>query len=200
MKLTKAEEATLLARARTGDEEAFTSLVAPLRDRIYWRAVKAVRCLDEADDVTQETIMRAFTRLQTFRGDARFSSWLYMVASNCIRMHLRKRRRKPAHRIDDYMAEVESSLERAADYTHKLPDEAAIDAEVFTAISESMETLPPQYGTILRLWVEDGMDLNEIHEECGLSVAAIKSRLHRARRRLRDSINAQYGEGALLAA
>ena len=100
-------EAILLERARAGDEQAFAALVSPLRERIYWRAAKAVGDLDEAEDETQETLVRAFTRLDTFRGDARFSSWLYMVGSNCIRMHLRTRRRKGAQRMDDHMPEIE---------------------------------------------------------------------------------------------
>ncbi|MCA9544149.1 MAG: sigma-70 family RNA polymerase sigma factor, partial [Myxococcales bacterium] len=82
-------EQRLLEAARQGDEQAFDELVRPLRDQIYWRAAKAVGDRDEAEDVTQETLLRAFTRLHTFRGDAAFSSWLYMVGTNCIRMHLR---------------------------------------------------------------------------------------------------------------
>ena len=198
--ITKAQEAELLSRARLGDQDAFAALVSPLRDRIYWRAVKAVRDLDEADDITQETLLRAFTRLDTFRGDARFSSWLYMVASNCIRMHLRTRRRRGALRLDDHVNQVETSNHSAIDIPAKLPDEVAIEEQMFMAIDSAMSQLPPQYGSILRLWVEDGLDLKEIHAESGLSVAAIKSRLHRARRRLRDVLDAEYGAGALLAA
>jgi RNA polymerase sigma-70 factor (ECF subfamily) len=198
--ITKAQESRLLRRARNGDERAFASLIQPLRERIYWRAVKAVRDLDQADDITQETMIRAFTRLETFRGDARFSSWLYMVASNCIRMHLRSRRRRFALRLDEHVQQVETSNHNVLEIPNKLPDEKAIDGQTFGAIKSAMSQLPPQYGSILRLWVEDGLDLNEIHEESGLSIAAIKSRLHRARRRLKDQLEADYGEGALLAA
>jgi RNA polymerase sigma-70 factor, ECF subfamily len=200
MMITKDQEKVLLESARQGDEDAFAQLVRPLRDRIYWRAVKAVRDLDEADDVTQETMVRAFTRLDTFRGDARFSSWLYMVASNCIRMHLRTRRRRGAMRIDDHLNEIETGLNNVTELPVRLPDDLAIQNELFGALDDAVSQLPVQYGSILRLWVEDGLDLKEIHERSGLSIAAIKSRLHRARRRLRDSIEAEYGEGALLAA
>jgi RNA polymerase sigma-70 factor (ECF subfamily) len=198
--ITKVQEARLLSEARQGDQDAFAALVSPLRDRIYWRAVKAVRDLDQADDITQETLLRAFTRLDTFRGDARFSSWLYMVASNCIRMHLRTRRRRGALRLEDHLSQVETSNHSAIDIPLKLPDEIAINDQMFEAIDSAMSQLPPQYGSILRLWVEDGLDLKEIEAQSGLSVAAIKSRLHRARRRLRDFLDAEYGEGALLAA
>ena len=126
MVITKEQEKLLLARARQGDEDAFAQLVRPLRERIYWRAVKAVRDLDEADDVTQETMVRAFTRLATFRGDARFSSWLYMVASNCIRMHLRTRRRRGALRIEDHVNEIETGLNNVTDLPLRLPDDIAI--------------------------------------------------------------------------
>ena len=198
--VTKEQERILLRKARHGDEEAFAQLVRPLRDRIYWRAVKAARDLDEADDITQETILRAFTRLETFRGDARFSSWLYMVASNCIRMHLRTRRRRGALRIEEHLNEVESGSNNVTELPVHLPDDLAIQNELFGALDDAVSQLPSQYGSILRLWVEDGLDLKEIHERSGLSIAAIKSRLHRARRRLRDSIEAEYGRGALLAA
>ena len=87
--MKKEEESNLVSRARSGDSIAFERLVSPLKDRIYWRALKAMKDPDEADDIVQEAIIRAYTRLETFRGDSRFSTWLYTVASNCIRMRLR---------------------------------------------------------------------------------------------------------------
>ncbi|MEE2757468.1 MAG: RNA polymerase sigma factor [Myxococcota bacterium] len=198
--VTKKQEMELVDRALLGDEQAFTNLIKPLRDKIYWRAVKALRDLDQAEDVTQETMIRAFTRLSTFRGESRFSSWLYMVASNCIRMHIRSAKRKGALRLDDNITQVETQSHNVLLLPSKLPDEAAEDTQIFTAIEEAIDTLPEQYGAILRLWVEDGLDLREIHEESGLSIAAIKSRLHRARRRLKEQLDARYGEGTLLAA
>jgi len=198
--VTKKQEMELVGRALAGDERAFEDLITPLREKVYWRAVKALRDLDQAEDVTQETLIRAFTRLSTFRGESRFSSWLYMVASNCIRMHIRSARRKSALRLDDNISHVESQSHNVLLLPAKLPDEVAADTQVFTAIERAMDKLPEQYGNILRLWVEDGLDLREIHEESGLSIAAIKSRLHRARRRLREQLDAQYGEDTLLAA
>ena len=68
------------------------------------------------------------------------------------------------------------------------------------ALDDAISQLPPQYGSILRLWVEDGLDLNEIQAHSGLSVSAIKSRLHRARRRIKAAIEARFGPGALMPA
>ena len=193
-------EVDILERARGGDEDAFAQLVEPLRERIFWRAVKAVGDLDEADDVTQETLLRAFTRLDTFRGESRFSSWLYMVGSNCIRMHLRTRRRKGALRYDDHVNEVEGGEMVQAINDRCQPDISAINKEFFCALEEAMSQLPPQYGSILRLWVDDGLDLKEIQQQSGLSIPAIKSRLHRARQRLRDGLESRFGVGLAMAA
>jgi RNA polymerase sigma-70 factor (ECF subfamily) len=198
--MTKEHEQMLLERATQGDLAAFEQLVAPLRDRIYWRAAKAVGDLDEAEDVTQETLVKAFTRLDTFRGDARFSSWLYQVGSNCIRMHLRTRRRKGAYRIDDHLIEAEAGAHPERPSAPATPDRLAMEGQLVDALEAAISDLPPQYGNILRLWVEDGLDLKQIHERSGLSIAAIKSRLHRARRRVKDALESEYGVGALLAA
>jgi len=115
-------------------------------------------------------------------------------------MHIRSAKRKGALRLDDNITQVETQSHNVLLLPPKLPDEVAADTQIFTAIEDAMGNLPEQYGTILRLWVEDGLDLREIHEESGLSIAAIKSRLHRARRRLKEQLDAQYGEDTLLAA
>ena len=201
MRDTRSPESRLLDLARAGDEAAFAELVAPLRERIYWRAAKAVGDLDEAEDVTQETLLRAFTRLDTFRGEAKFSSWLYQVGTNCIRMHLRSRRRRNAWSLEDHLREAEAADDQQslAEPTRR-PDDLAMEGELSLAIASAMDQLPPQYGSILRLWVEDGLDLKQIQEHSGLSIAAIKSRLHRARKRVRDFLDAEYGVGSLVAA
>ncbi|MGB0647100.1 MAG: RNA polymerase sigma factor [Bradymonadia bacterium] len=197
MRISREEETKLVARARLGDEIAFAQLTKPLRDKVYWRALKAIGDADEAEDIAQETMVRAFTRLETFRGDSRFSSWLYMVCSNCIRMHLRTKRRKGALSLDDHIHEYENSRSRD---TEVQPDQAVERTQLFDAIGTAMSQLPPQYGSILVLWVHEGLDLNEIKERSGLSIAAIKSRIHRARGRVRQQIEHRFGEVALLAA
>lgn len=200
MKDERKQEKELLDKARSGDQQAFDRLVQPLRERIYWRAAKAVSDLDEAEDVTQETLIRAFTKLDTFRGDSRFSSWLYQVGTNCIRMHLRSRRRRSAARFEDHVREVEQNDDRPQTAETLPPDRVAMDVELVEALTKAIDDLPPQYSSILKLWVEDGLDLKQIRDKSGLSIAAIKSRLHRARRRVRDAIESEYGTGALLAA
>ena len=199
--MKKKEESLLVERARTGDKIAFEKLVSPLKDKIYWRALKAMKDSDEADDIAQETIIRAYMRLETFRGDSRFSTWLYTVASNCIRMRLRTIRRKGALKIEDNQLEVEKSIADNADYIPALPDKACMNVQMFAAIEEAMNNLPEKYAQVLHMWAYEGKNLKEIHEsEEGASIPAIKSRLHRARRQLRSALDSKYGAGALLSA
>ena len=113
--------------------------------------------------ILHKRLVRAFTRLETFRGDSRFSSWLYMVCSNCIRMHLRTKRRKGALNLDDHIHDYESSESTSGNS----PDRAAERVQLFDAIGSAMSQLPPQYGSILDLWVYEGLDLNEIKERSG---------------------------------
>ena len=191
--LTKSQEAELITRARQGDTHAFTQLVAPLRERIYRRAVKAVRDLDQAEDVTQEALLRSFTRLETFRGDSRFSTWVYSVTSNCILMHLRKRKR-----IAALCLKAEQTSQPTLEIPRKLPDEKVMEKQMFLGIEQAMSQLPSQYGEVLRLWVEESMTLKDIHDECGLSRGAIKSRIYRARKKVKSTLDNEYGQGALL--
>jgi len=200
MRRKKTLERQLIKRARGGDQIAFEDLVRPYRDPLYWRAVKALDDADAADDVVQETFLRAYTRLDTFRGDARFGTWLFTIGSNCIRMHLRRRQRKSANRIEDHLFQVEQESAQSPEARAEQPDRLAIQRQLTGALDDAISQLPPQYGSILRLWVEDGLDLNEIQAHSGLSVSAIKSRLHRARRRIKAAIEARFGPGALMPA
>lgn len=196
----KTLERKLVARARAGDQSAFEALVRPYRDPLYWRAVKALDDADAADDVVQEALLRAFTRLDTFRGDSAFGTWLFTIGSNCIRMHLRRRQRKGANRIEDHLLQVEQESAQSPEARAEQPDRLVLRHQLTGALDDAISQLPPQYGSILRLWVEDGLDLNEIQAHSGLSVSAIKSRLHRARRRIKAAIEARFGPGALMPA
>lgn len=184
-------------RGRAGDQRAFEELVQPLRSPIYWRMVVATGDPDDAEDITQETIVRAFMALGSFRGDARFSSWLHHVSTNCLRMHLRSARRRRSSPIDDHLREVEHAEDSAMTLGNaarpQSPDVVAEGNEMAEILSGAIEALPVAYGSILKLWVEDGLDLREIKERSGLSIPAIKSRLHRARNRIRGIVPQEFG-------
>ncbi|MBU0554245.1 sigma-70 family RNA polymerase sigma factor [Myxococcota bacterium] len=198
MHISQEREAQLLAEAKAGSGRAFRALVEPYREQIYWRAARAVGDLDEAEDVAQETLLRAFTRLETYRGEARFSAWLYQVGANCIRMHLRSRKRRRLSALEEApeILPPEATLLQGR-LSSGEPDQAAMALQLTEAIEEAIEALPPKYKDILNFWVLDGLDLRQIQARSGLSISAIKSRLHRARLQVRDILDGR-GVGALL--
>ena len=105
------DDDALLARYAAGDRAAAQILLDRLAPRVLRLARRLLQDPAEAEDVTQETLLRAFTRLDTFRGEAKFSSWLYQVGTNCIRMHLRSRRRRNAWSLEDHLREAEAADE-----------------------------------------------------------------------------------------
>ena len=155
---------------------------------------------DEAEDVAQETMIRAYIRLETFRGEAKFSTWLYTVASNCIRMRLRTLRRRPMVKIEDNHLEVEKSINDNVNYIPALPDKVYAQAQMFRDIERAMCDMPEKYAETLRMWAYDGLNLKEIKEADGsTTIPAIKSRLHRARKKLKAALEPEYGSSLLSA-
>lgn len=182
-------ERILISKALDGDRGAFTRLVEPLRPLIYRKAVKALRDPDEAEDIAQEVIVRAYTKLHTFRQDSKFSTWLFSICSRCILMHIRSRNRKQAGRIDDVPPGV---LEKCVN--RFLPVQISQeDAYVLSSMKEdirkAINDLPPKYNRVIILWAE-GHDLKQISHITDSSVPAIKSRIFRARNLLRSVLGA----------
>ena len=96
---TKTQELELVKRAKGGDEAAFTALIRPLREKVFWRAVRALRDKDQAEDVTQEAILRAFTRLNTFRvSRALVRGFIWLPATVFVCIFARRNVKEPAAR------------------------------------------------------------------------------------------------------
>jgi RNA polymerase sigma-70 factor (ECF subfamily) len=143
----------------------------------------------EAEDVVQEAFVSTLRHHHQFRGQALPSTWLYRVTYNAALMHLRTRRRKGAESLDALPGEVaEASLSRAAAGTSPAPDplgEVEL-AETRRALDDALSTLRPVDRQIVRMRFVEGMSTEEVASATGLTVAATKTRLHRARAALRD--------------
>lgn len=191
-------EHKLIQEALEGSDRSFEQLVSPLKQIIFRRALKATRDCDEAEDITQEVIIRAFTKLHTFRKESKFSTWLFMVTSNCIRMHLRSKRRRKYVPMEENILEVEEVF--AESVKSVLPDESAAYKQLIFALDRHIDLLPKKYREVLELWARDGFDLREIQSYTGMSIPKIKTRIHRARKKLRAGVNSEFGENRLIAA
>ena len=185
----------LVALAAGGDGAAFSELVHRYQDRVFALALHLLRDASEAEEVVQETFLSALENLAGFRGDAAFSTWLHRVAANAALMRLRRRRRAPEGTVEqpveellprfDAAGRIEASLHH--DWS-KRADEQLEDREVRLAIENAVQNLPEDYRIVFLLRDVEGLSSEEMAEILGISVAAVKSRLHRARLVLREKL------------
>jgi RNA polymerase sigma-70 factor, ECF subfamily len=189
----------LLARAQDGDLSAFEALVEAHRDRVYGLALRMTRSEADAAEITQDTFLSAFQHLKDFRGDAAFGSWTHRIAANYALMRLRHRR--VAQAAEDELAGPEFTERGSLASIPALgwqrgAEEQALDAELRHAIQEATDGLPEGYREVFLLKDVEGLSYEQIAELTGDSVPAIKSRLHRARLALRETIDAYYSSGS----
>ena len=177
----------LVAAARDGDQGAFEELVRQTYVSTYTLAYRLTGNEEDARDVVQETYLRAWKAMRRFRGDAQFSTWLYRITANTASSMTQKRSRARAELLDDAGAEVID--DRLFANPEASSEQSALHARLAAAVAE----LPPKLRTIVVL--KDIYDLphEAIAEELGISVAAAKVRLHRARKRLRDTLFEERG-------
>jgi RNA polymerase sigma-70 factor, ECF subfamily len=174
------DDQALLAGARQGDVDAFAELV-----RRYEHRVRAVllRLLDDdrdVDEATQDCFVQAWRNLDGFRGDAAVFTWLYRIAVNEALARLR-RRRLPTTEIDD-------SPERAPVAADPSPQDAVETGELEAFLAERIRALEPEYRAPLVLRDVIGLTNQEVADVLELSLPAAKSRIHRARMRLREEL------------
>lgn len=193
--LLPTDDSSLLARAQAGDVAAFEGLVARHRARVYGLALRMLNSPDDAAEVLQESFLSAYRNLQNFRGDAQFGSWVYRIAANHSLMRLRHRRvvnQVEAPLDEPQFNERGSLIEEVSDFRDA--EGAAMDKELRGAIEQAAARLGGEYREVFVLKDLEGLSYEEIAELTGVTVAAVKSRLHRARLSLRAAIDRFYAE------
>ncbi len=169
----------LLARARAGDREALEALLAHHQPQIYRFGLKMCRDPEDAKDVLQDTLFAMARGVRDFRGASSVSTWLYTIArSFCIKKRRRSKFAPAGERSLDSDAGVDAS--QFADPA-KTPDEALAGQQVEMALEQAIGALEPRYREVLLLRDVEGLTAAEVAEVLGISVQAVKSRLHRAR-------------------
>lgn len=185
----------LLERAQSGDTAAFERLVALHRDAVFGLALRMTRSEADAAEITQETFLSAYQHLKEFRGEAAFGSWVHRIAANQSLMRLRHQKVVDAAEQDVAGPEFNergSLLDYPSGDWGRRADEKALDVELGVAIQQATDRLPEGYREVFLLKDVDGLSYEEIGQLTGLSVPAVKSRLHRARLALRETIEAFY--------
>jgi RNA polymerase sigma factor (sigma-70 family) len=189
------DEAQLIRDAQRGDLEAFNCLVLAHQSRVFNTALRIMGDPDSASDAAQETFISAFRNLKRYRGGS-FQGWLLRIVTNSCYDELRRRKRRPATSIDDSMREPdadagESGLSLAS--RHEGPEAAAERSELGQAIEDCLRRLPDEFRVVAVLADVQGFDYGEVAQMVGKPLGTIKSRLARARARLRDCLQA-HGE------
>ncbi|CAN5495986.1 RNA polymerase sigma factor [soil metagenome] len=173
--------AALVVRAQSGDDAAFEELVTATHVETYTLARRLTGDDDDARDVVQEAYLRAYRSIGRFRGEARFSTWMYRITANCASTHVGRRRR---HRHDELLEEMV-----VVDTDPDLDPAAQADAsDLRDRVAVALEELPPKLRAVVVL--RDVYDLphEAIAAELGISESAAKVRLHRARKKLKDRL------------
>ena len=176
----------LLARARAGDREALEALLAHHQSQIYRFGLKMCRDPEDAQDVLQDTLFAMARGVRDFRGASSISTWLYTIArSFCIK----KRRRGKFAPVDQRSLDSDVGLEASqlADPA-KRPDEVLAGQQIEAALEHAIGALEPMYREVLLLRDVEGLTAPEVAEVLGISVQAVKSRLHRARLSVRAQV------------
>ncbi len=181
-----ASVAPLIARARGGDTAAFTELVRSCRSLIYRWSVVAIGDPDDAEDVTQEVLVRLHGNLERYRTGSRFTSWLFRITRNAATDRLRSRRRQ--HRL------LEEGRVIHAATTGESPADRVMHDEIERILRSFLEALPGRQRQALDLIDIQGHSPAEAATMLGLDAGTVRTHLHRARRTLRSRLLEEHPE------
>ena len=181
--------------AQKGDLEAFNRLVLAHQSRVFNVALRIMGDPDSASDATQEAFISAYRNVRRYRGGS-FQGWLLRIVTNACYDELRRRKRRPATSIEELSTEPdgdpgEAGLSLAS--RHQGPEVAAEDAELSRAIEDCLRRLPDEFRVVAVLADVQGYEYAEVARMVGKPLGTVKSRLARARARLRDCLR-RYGE------
>lgn len=183
LSFTEQEEANLVAASKKGDQDSFAQLVQQHQRRVFNLVFRMLQQYEEANEVTQETFLAAWLGLPSFRGDARFSTWLYRIAYNCALKQLEQRKRDKAIQMELQTEEMVASS------TQEQRVNAEIESHARQAlVQEQLANLPAKYRIVLVLRHLQDMTYEEMAEILTMPIGTIKTHLFRARNLLKERL------------
>jgi RNA polymerase sigma-70 factor (ECF subfamily) len=192
----KADDLALIERIKHDDYRAFETLVHKYESRIYNHCLKFLNSQEDAEDVLQETFLQVYRSLDSFRGESAFSTWLFKIATNGCLMKIRKKKKVDLVSIDKPIEFDGSTLQREIVDWSQNPSLQHGNDEMRRVLDTIIAELPEDKRVVLVLKDVEGFSNQDIGQMLGMTVAAVKSRLHRARLIMRETLT-RYFEGAL---
>jgi RNA polymerase sigma-70 factor (ECF subfamily) len=191
LQIANRTESELIAAVLAGEIQLYHELIRPYERSVYVMALSYMKNEADAEDVSQEAFIRAFRKLESFRAESKFSTWLISITINEARTRLRRQaivRMEPLDQLPDKDKSISPALLR--DW-REIPSEAVERAEVRNLIRLAVEQLPDIYRQVFLMRDVEELTINETAEALNISIPSVKVRLHRARMRLQKQLAPQ---------
>jgi RNA polymerase sigma-70 factor, ECF subfamily len=189
--IVRDDEAQLVSAAKAGDATAFEELVNRYERKIFRLGLNITQNREDAEDVMQEAFLKSYKNLDRFQGDSRFYTWLVRIAVNEALMKLRKRRPNQVS-LDEPLTADDDPVFREIEDWGPSPEQRFAQTELNTILNEVIGELDPIFRVAFLLRDVEGVSTEETAQILGISVAAVKSRLLRARLKLRQKLNKYF--------
>ncbi len=186
------DEAAVVAQARLGNANAFNELLRRYERKIFRLAMHITQNREDAEDVLQESFLKAYEHLDQFQGQSKFYTWIVRIAVNQALMKLRKRKSDRSVSLDDTVDTGEDTIVREIAAWDENPEQKYSREELSQILTSAVDGLAPIYRAVFVLRDIDGLSTEEAAEALDLSVPAVKSRLLRARLQLREKLTRYF--------
>jgi RNA polymerase sigma-70 factor (ECF subfamily) len=190
------DESRMIASILAGDAHLFHELIRPYERRVYAMALSFLRNEADAEDVAQEAFLKAFRGLASFRGDAKFGTWLVSITLNEARSRIRRRDAIKMESLDEPEDDQGHSSPALLRDWKEIPSEALERKEVRSLLQKAITSLPQIYREVFQLRDIEQLSVNEAAQALGITVSSVKVRLHRARIMLQKNLAPQLKEMA----
>ena len=194
--VAREDEHLLVAAAKKGDAAAFEELVNRYENKIFRLTINITGNREDAEDAMQDAFLKAYSHLKDFHGDSRFYTWLVRIAANESLMRLRKRRPNQFS-LDEPVEGDTDLMPRELEDWGPSPEQGYAQAELQGILAEVIDKLEPEYRIVLVLRDLEELSTEEAAEVLGISMPAVKSRLLRARLKLREKLDRYFRRGTL---
>ncbi len=192
MTVSGTDEDALIAQAREGDARAFGTLIRRYEGKIFRLAQHITQNREDAEDVLQETFLKAYEHLDQFQGNSKFYTWIVRIAVNQALMKLRKRKTDKSVSLDEQLDTGEDTVVREIAAWDENPEQRYSREELNSILDSAVQSLAPPYRAVFLLRDVEDLSTEETAEALDLSIPAVKSRLLRARLQLREKLTRYF--------